>query len=147
MSTESVLVRTINVMGTPRPQGSMRLFKNGGAAYSNTTYQWRNQVTAAACSAGEDAAWEPYTGSLGLRVTFYLKRPQIHSTAKGLRPNAPRYPGKAPDLDKLCRLVGDALTDAGCVWRDDGQVVLLDARKLYAGTRPPGVSIEVWEVG
>jgi len=48
-----------------------------------------------------------------------------------------------PDLDKLERAIGDALTDAG-VWVDDGQVVNSHTQKWYAET--PGVHITVLEL-
>jgi crossover junction endodeoxyribonuclease RusA len=43
----------------------------------------------------------------------------------------PRHAGDAPDLDKLCRAVLDALT--GVAWLDDKQVVALDARRILLG--------------
>jgi Holliday junction resolvase RusA-like endonuclease len=139
------LIRTVEVLGTPRPQGSMRLFKNGGAKYADNVYVWRNLITTAVQAAGETGLWEPFTGAVALRCSFYLARPLGHSGKRGLLPSAPATPAKAPDLDKLVRLVGDALTDAGCMWKDDGQVTTSHARKLYADGRPPGVVIEVWE--
>jgi len=44
-----------------------------------------------------------------------------------------------PDLDKLVRAVGDALT--GIIYEDDSQVVLVRARKQYA--LATGATIEV----
>ncbi len=46
--------------------------------------------------------------------------------------------GRRPDLDKLCRACLDSLT--GIVWRDDAQVVRLEASKDYGA---PGVMIWV----
>jgi Holliday junction resolvase RusA-like endonuclease len=48
-----------------------------------------------------------------------------------------------PDLDKLCRAVADAITDAG-LWADDAQVVSLVAAKRYSS--PPGVHITITEL-
>lgn len=142
-----MIVRQIDVLGTPRPQGSMRLFKNGGARYPDAVYQWRGQVTEGVRAEGEERRWEPFTGPVVLMATFYLARPKGHTGKRGLLPSAPALPGKAPDLDKLVRLVGDAITDAGCLWIDDGQVTSSTARKFYADGRPPGVVIQVWEEG
>ena len=47
-------------------------------------------------------------------------------------------PPRRPDLDKLCRACLDSLT--GIVWRDDAQVVRLEASKGYGA---PGVVIWV----
>ena len=48
------------------------------------------------------------------------------------------WPDRRPDLDKLCRACLDSLT--GIVWRDDTQVVHLEASKDYGA---PGVMIWV----
>jgi hypothetical protein len=42
-----------------------------------------------------------------------------------------------PDLDKLVRAVGDALT--GILYRDDAQIVSLNASKRFAGLGGDGV--------
>ena len=58
-----------------------------------------------------------------------------HYTGKGaLKASAPVAPGK-PDLDKLARAVGDALT--GVAYRDDAQITRWHLQKRYgeqAGT-------------
>jgi Holliday junction resolvase RusA-like endonuclease len=43
--------------------------------------------------------------------------------------NAVRPTGK-PDIDNLIKTIGDALN--GIMWRDDSQIVMLQARKFYA---------------
>jgi Holliday junction resolvase RusA-like endonuclease len=73
----------------------------------------------------------PLEGPLELSVTFYFKRPQ--SWLKARRDavddgETPWYMGK-PDLDNLVKLVKDA--GNGILWRDDAQVVRLDADKVY----------------
>jgi Holliday junction resolvase RusA-like endonuclease len=69
------------------------------------------------------------TAGVRLTVAFYLPRP------KSL-PRRVTAHVKAPDLDKLVRSVGDALTRV--VFADDAQVVDLVAMKRYAaaGTIP-----------
>jgi Holliday junction resolvase RusA-like endonuclease len=49
-----------------------------------------------------------------------------------------------PDLDKLIRGVGDALT--GVLYDDDSQVIRCLAWKTYADTRLPGAFIRVNEL-
>ncbi len=125
------------VFGTPRPQGSMSLFKSRDgrtvSRYSNTTYEWRNIVTTAAIEAldGRPAL----EGPVHLDITFEMPRPKGHfgtgRNAGTVKPSAPRRPVNGADLDKLVRAVGDALSDAG-VWIDDVQVVSIDAAKHYA---------------
>lgn len=74
----------------------------------------------------------PLEGPVKLAVSFTLPRPK----------SAPKWrlwPDKKPDLDKLVRAIGDALTQSGAI-SDDAQIVLLSADKQY-GT--PQVSLLV----
>lgn len=135
---------TIDVRGTPRPQGSMQLFRNGGAKYSDNVYVWRGLVTAAVL-AGQH---EQITGAVELHLGFDLPRPSTHylgvntkRSTPEVNPRAPTYPTSAPDLDKLVRCVCDAITDAG-LWKDDAQVTTVRAAKRYA-PELPGVLITV----
>jgi len=136
---------TIDVRGTPRPQGSMQLYKNGGARYSNNNvYVWRGIVTAAVVAAQH----AQFTGPVELMLGFDLPRigahylpPNKSRVAPELRADAPTWPTTAPDTDKLCRAVMDANTDAG-LWHDDAQVASLHAAKRYTDGKP-GVLIRV----
>jgi len=71
-------------------------------------------------------------------VSFVYARPKGHyrtgRNAAMLRDSAPLFKASAPDLDKLQRALGDALTQAGIV-RDDALIVEWSARKLW-GTTP-----------
>jgi Holliday junction resolvase RusA-like endonuclease len=83
-----------------------------------------------------------FEGAVAVRVCFVLRRPKKHYTTKGLRADAPTYHTSATDLDKLVRLVLDALT--GIVYRDDAQVAQIVATKQYGDA--PGASVEVEEI-
>jgi len=136
---------TIDVRGLPRPQGSMRVFPNGGVAYPPAVIMWRRLVQGAAVEA---MMGKPiFLGAVELRMGFDLPRPASHyGTGRNVttvKASAPPWPITMPDLDKLVRAVGDALTDAG-VWKDDSQVVSLTTAKRY-GDRP-GVLIQVKEL-
>jgi crossover junction endodeoxyribonuclease RusA len=117
------------VYGTPIPQGSTRAFLPKGwkrpivTADNVKTRPWRQAIIDA--SLEQMAGRAPLEGPVELRVMFYLPRPKS-------APKRITEPAKLPDLDKLVRAVGDALTAAG-VWRDDGQVVSTLARKAFAG--------------
>ena len=53
---------------------------------------------------------------------------------------------KKPDLDKLQRAIGDALTASGLI-TDDSCIVEWRARKVYAEQgKPSGASITIWEI-
>lgn len=132
------------VPGTPVPQGSKRHVGNGVLIESARGLKdWRRAITDAAWS---HAGLEPWTGPVSVGLTFYVARPKGHHVAgdpsRPVKANAPDVPTTKPDLDKLVRAVLDAMTDAG-VWRDDSQVVWLQARKAYAGFghTTPGVAV------
>jgi Holliday junction resolvase RusA-like endonuclease len=112
-------------------------------------FAWRSQVQQAVVEVVKRRELEPLEGPLALDVTFDLARPAGHfgtgANAQQLRPSAPPYPiGRVGDLDKFVRCVADACTDGG-LWRDDAQLVEINARKLYVGfgAQLPGVLITV----
>lgn len=140
----------INVRGLPHPQGSLKAFKrkDGGIAttYPAGVYQWRSQVQQAAAEAS--LGMDPIKGPIQLNLGFDLPRIKGHfgtgRNAEHIKPSAPEWPIVSPDLDKLIRAISDALTDAG-VWKDDAQVVIINAAKRYT-TTPPGVLIQIQEL-
>lgn len=75
-------------------------------------------------------------GPLQMQLRFYLPKPK--SAPKRRR----TWPDKKPDLDKLIRAVGDALT--GIVYTDDARIVTITASKDYSVT--PRVEIAVYPV-
>ena len=115
--------------GVPAPQGSTRAFMRPGmkhpvvTADCKRTKPWRQAIVDA--SREVMAGRVPLGGPVEVRVVFYLPRPKS-------APKRITEPAKLPDLDKLIRALFDALTAAG-VWRDDAQVVQVDARKAFAG--------------
>jgi crossover junction endodeoxyribonuclease RusA len=72
-------------------------------------------------------------GAVELRVTFYFPRPVSHfgsgRNAGQLKAKAPEYHTTSPDLDKLVRCLGDALTKV--VWVDDRQVQRILAEREW----------------
>lgn len=85
---------------------------------------------------------DPYSGPLGLYVTFYRERPKGHFGVHGVKPSAPKFPVTKPDTTKLLRPFEDALT--GIIWGDDAQIVTQHAEKRYCATgEEPRVEVEV----
>jgi Holliday junction resolvase RusA-like endonuclease len=84
----------------------------------------------------------PLVGPLRIEVTFAFPRPKGHYRtgryAGELRDSSPVFCSTRPDLDKLLRALGDAIT--GIVVVDDAQVVAVDATKVYGS---PGALITV----
>lgn len=141
------------VLGVPVAEGSMHAFvvrPKVGKARAVVSHDskglgpWRQAI---AWQAHE--AWPaiPVEGPVSVEVDFYLPRPASHFlpvTAKrperAVRTGAPSSPATRPDLDKLVRAVLDGIT--GTIVGDDGQVVLLVARKVYGVN--PRVEVTVW---
>lgn len=135
----------IKVTGIPAPQGSKRHVGRGRLIeVSKKVKPWRQAVKSAAMAQMLTENHETLTEAVSVTITFYLQRPKLHFTSKGLlKPSAPFYVTNRPDVDKLARSTLDALTDAG-VFSDDSRVVQLNVTKVY-GT--PGADIHVALIG
>lgn len=159
MNAKPHLRLSFEVSGTPIPQGSKR------AWISSTTKQvvmredagtrhstWRNEVTGQARQAMADIGrfGEPFREPISCTLTFQFHRPQFHygtgRNAETIKPSAPVYPTKPPDLDKLTRAIWDSLTSV--VWVDDAQVVAATIRKQWVQRwQPEGVLLLVGTFG
>lgn len=132
---------SFTVPGIPTPAGSHRAFVVNGRAVvthdSKKTKPWRQDVVSAAVEALNGQP--PLLGPVEVAVEFVMPRPKSHwrtgRNAHLLREAAPTWPAGKPDLDKLLRNLFDALTAAG-VFRDDAQVVSVDATKTYVDFWP-----------
>src|SRR5690348_1298013 len=101
------------VFGVPIPQGSARAYtyrrKDGGGFGARVDHDnkhvkaWRNAVALGATHA-RGAGRLPASCAVELEVAFYLPRP-LQLARKVTPPHT-----KRPDLDKLTRAIGDALT-------------------------------------
>ena len=124
-------VLSFTVPGKPAAQGSKKLLGRVMVESCKALPGWRSDVRTAAM------AVRPYQWAKDpwMRVSFvaFFPRPKNHTVAgKGLvlKANAPAFPGRVGDTDKLARALLDSLT--GVIWRDDDQVVHLYGQKLYA---------------
>jgi Holliday junction resolvase RusA-like endonuclease len=134
------------VLGEPQPQGSKTVIQQKGRRPrmiedNPLTEPWRATIAKAAHAAVDGG--ELMTGPLRLRVVFVFPRPKGHfGTGRNegtLKPSAPLYVRTRPDVDKLLRAVGDAIT--GIVCRDDAQLVEVRAEKHYG--EPPCAHVVV----
>lgn len=130
------------VAGVPRAQGSKRHVGKGVMVeMSKELPAWRQDIAATARAA---AGNEPQMlGPLRLRACFWFPRPASHfGTGRNmgqLKASAPRYVATNPDLDKLMRALGDALSASGVI-RDDRQLAWVEIDKRYGG---PGVEVHL----
>lgn len=135
---------TFDVLGIPAPQGSKRHVGRGVLVESSKAVKpWREAIVWQAREAG--LAGKRLDGDIVVLLLFRLPRPRGHygtgRNAGALRKSAPKRPNVKPDLDKLVRAVGDALSSAAVI-ADDARIVGMTATKVYADAElPPGVSV------
>lgn len=137
---------TLWVPGTPVQQGSLiaRVIWTGGkpraVLHSHASVdlkRWRSTI-AAAVRALRHPEIGPY---VAVTATFHMPKPK---TTK-----YPDYPAGTPDLDKLQRALGDALTESGIV-KDDARIVRWHVDEVWAGglgsSHPtPGLALTIQE--
>ena len=147
------------VTGDPVPQGSTKAFAVKGRAFTTSTNagplaRYRNDIRnayvthpARAGTVEPDPDMLPtFHGGVVLTVEFLFKRPASHYNSRGLLKDdtyakpAPFWVEKKPDLDKLIRAVGDALT--GFAYADDAEVVAVHAHKKWAQSSSTYIIIE-----
>ena len=134
-------VLRFEVPGTPAPQGSKRHVGGGRMVESSRDLPaWRSSVAWAARAAhGSRAAMD---GPLAVELSFTFPMPA--SRPKRDRVRGQRWRTVKPDLDKLCRAVFDALTDAGVI-TDDARIVQVAAMKQER-TSDAGVTVHVTQL-
>lgn len=137
----ALAVLSFRTRDLPRPQGSKRPVgrrKNGSTILveESDVKPWRQAVRSDAREAMRGAP--PWAVPVCADLTFVMPRPK-----SGPR-SAPGGPyDSAPDVDKLCRAVLDALS--GVAYDDDRRVVDLRARKRVQGAiRGPDEEVSVY---
>ena len=108
---------------------------------------WEQGVASAALAARAQAGERMVERApMGVQAIFFQPRNKTdYGTGRNshvLKPSAPRYPSRKPDVDKYLRRILDALT--GVAYADDGQVVLVSAAKRWG--EPARAEIKVWVV-
>jgi crossover junction endodeoxyribonuclease RusA len=90
---------------------------------------------------------ELFYGPVQVVIEIRVPRPKSHLKKNGEpKPSAPPFPLTKPDMDKVERVILDALT--GIFYKDDAQVILKRTSKVYATKQATlGTWIEVlgWE--
>ena len=121
----------------PATQGSTRAYVRGGKAVVTHDNPAKVRATRHDIAAAARAAWgdRPCLVDCPVTLTLTVYLPKPKSVKREL-------PYVRPDLDKLERLIMDALT--GICYRDDAQVTDKHSRKRYAVM--PGIEIGVGEV-
>nr|DAR29699.1 MAG TPA: Endodeoxyribonuclease RusA [Caudoviricetes sp.] len=131
----------------PRPRACMR-GKHAGIYDAGTANGWKYLI---ARTARDNAPEKPFDCAVGLSLVFVLPRPKNHylpatksRPQETLRQNAPILNTTKPDIDNYVKAVMDALTDSQVIWRDDAQVVMISASKIYEDAKTKcGVEISI----
>lgn len=132
----------LTVIGVALPQGSKSAFalKSGRVVVTDgkkggNLKEWRGAI--AACARlwlSQNGMPAPLDGPVKLSVTFYLPRPKS-------APKRVTKPDKKPDLDKLVRAAGDALSKIA--YTEDSRIVEIHATKEFAVDAPPRAEIHI----
>lgn len=137
------------VDGQAVPQGSLTPFihpRSGKVVtpQKQSVKTWRDTV---ATVARGHYRGDPTPDPVRVVLDFRLGRPRSHyGTGRNsgqLKPSAPKWCVGPPDLDKLTRAIGDAIT--GVIICDDSQIIDVTATKTWDDE--PHVTIEVHQVG
>jgi Holliday junction resolvase RusA-like endonuclease len=122
------------VFGRAISQGSMTNYGHGRVTHSKreSLLLWRGAIRAAIQQQVKPAAL--VSGPVAVRAIFHVTKPK--SIAKKRF-----FPSVAPDLDKTCRALGDALEKVLLV--NDAQIVHWDAWKVYTDG-PSQLAVEIW---
>ena len=129
------------VPGLAAPQGSKRMvrLRNGRTVLIEQSKRLKPWRAVVAYEAGRAFTGDQVECDVTVSAEFIIERPKSHKTAAGaVKASAPGSPGK-PDLDKLCRALLDGLT--GVIYRDDSQVIYLNAMKRFGDRSETVVTI------
>ncbi len=111
--------------------------------------RWRDLIAWHTRAAMAKYRTDKIDGPVVVQAIFYLPRPASHygtgRNAGVLKPSAPAYPDRKPDVDKLARAVLDALAMGGA-YTQDSRVTDLSSFKRYADNRVPGAVIQFEEI-
>ena|SRR5262245_60843112 len=136
------------VPGRVTPKGSLAIgkTKQGNLFLRSSTKgrdakAWQHTVSTGALFAMRQRNQLLLEGALFGVFTFVRPRPKQHFGAHGVKDSFKKtLPETRPDADKLCRAIGDALTNV--VYRDDSQLTTVILRKRWATIE--GVHVAIW---
>ncbi|CAB4152889.1 Rus Holliday junction resolvase [uncultured Caudovirales phage] len=124
------------VFGRPVPQGSKNVFRGRLVEASKDLKPWRAAIAEAVFNTWKLTGDErQFTDPVVVKATFILPKPK---TVKRLLPTVP------PDLDKLQRALGDAISIDCQALQDDSFIVGWRTNKIYASDpQDAGVRVSI----
>lgn len=120
----------------PTPKGRPRsvLDRSSGTIRNYTPVKTRNFESFLKRQAQKQYKDLPLEGPISVRMVFYVERPKTVTR---------QFPEVKPDLDNYIKAVSDSLNNI--VYKDDSQIVKIQALKLYAPIRP-FIEVEVKQI-
>lgn len=126
----------LTIPGRPVAKGRPRFTSSGHVYTPQATAEWEEVLQAQM----KKVCNTPLEGPLELEIYFCFRVPVSWPKWKreAAEEEEPWYMGK-PDLDNLIKLVKDA--GNGILWRDDAQVVKLEAHKNYSRREETAINL------
>lgn len=126
------------VWGDAVPQGSMSNYGRGRVTHSKREklMDWRRTIAYAIQAKAPQFRHALCKGPVAIRALFYFSRPASV-------PKKATFKRTTPDLDKICRGLGDALEKVALV--NDSCIVHWSAWKLYTDGASR-LEVEIWEL-
>lgn len=121
------------ISGVPVPKGRPKFVARGKFATAYTPIKTRRYEKQVALQSALHAPKKPFSGPISVTLIFRMPRPK--SLPKRVIEHIRR-----PDLDNLIKSVLDPLNKI--FYKDDSQIVHLDAKKVYT-TEEPGVVVVI----
>ena len=126
----------INIFYLVKPKSSPRPRVTKNVTYMPKDYTyWKNGLKLLA----KTKIKNPLESDIYLKIDFFFEIPKSWSKTKK---EQAKWHNIKPDIDNLIKSVMDSFN--GVVYKDDGQVVSIQARKQYANFT--GVKIEIEEI-
>ncbi len=128
----------LTVPGVPAAKQRARVCKTGFSYTPKKTLNYETFVRE--LFAVQYPGFIPLEGPVLLRVRAFFPIPGGASKRdRQLMESGTLVRDKRPDVDNLVKIIGDALN--GLAFRDDGQIAVLEAKKLYGSN--PRLEVEV----
>lgn len=122
---------SIVIPGCPIAKKRPRFFRRGGFVGTYNAQETEEGRAMQHLHRGLPEGWTPIDGPVSILLLFDLPIPKSASKkAKIGMESGEIYHTKKPDLDNLAKFVKDCAN--GIIWRDDSQVVRLEAIKRFA---------------
>ena len=128
METTDPKSLSVDVYGTPKPQGSKVVQRGHVRDARDDSRAWRDAMVSEMRVASRQVSGARMSGPVRLEAAFQFHRP---ATGSAVRHGWP-YTSRTPDLDKLLRAVCDALQISGII-NNDCQIVATAASKGFIG--------------